>query len=75
MILTLKICIRIVLMRVRLPERTIMYSGSRGILYTAPPNAEENSEKSTTEATTADADDEITATAPTEGSDGLAADD
>ncbi|WP_161606907.1 hypothetical protein [Natronolimnohabitans innermongolicus] len=52
-----------------------MYSGSRGILYTAPPNAEENSEKSTTEATTADADDEITATAPTEGSDGLAADD
>lgn len=49
-----------------------MYSGSRGILYTAPPTSDESNDDAT-EATTSTADDGAATTA--EADDGLTADD
>lgn len=49
-----------------------MYSGSRGILYTAPPASDESNDDAT-EATASTAADDATTTA--EADDGLTADD
>lgn len=63
-------------MRTRSREPTIMYSGSRGILYTAPPKPDDGGDErsESTETGTGNAT-ESAATGAAESADGAAADD